>query len=738
VSGTVEGPAVQAQSIYGGVHFEAAMAPPLPPPAQLPPPPAAFTGRTLELAALDGHAAAQEPGRVGLLVITGAGGVGKTALALHWLHQASGQYAGALYADLGGHVPGAARRPGEILTGFLRALNVPAGQIPLTLSEQAALFRSVTSRHRLIVLLDNPVSAGQVRALLPGSPPSQAPKPTAGEAPGGDQRPGGPPTLVVVTTRRRITGLAIDGARFIGLGPLGEDAAVELLSRTVGAARAAREPDAVRRVVRMCSHLPIAVCVCAARLAPRPRWGISRIADELASEQDRLAVLSLTGDVSVRAVFDLSYRALAEPAARVYRLTSLLPGPEFGPGLVAAAVGMDPRDTGELLETLADASLLEETAEQRYRFHDLIRLHAREHASGHPAQEQRTVITRGVTWFLRQAVAADEVIMPYRWRLNPMYQHSHGSPAYAGPAQALDAQEASLPGVLAATRLASEQELHELAWQLCEAMWGLFMHRKLVRPWIGSHLVGLASAQACGNRRAQARMSVQLGSAYQAVGRHGDARHLFTGALALEQQEDHQIGIATALEQLGRCELAEDRPDKAIGHFTRARAIFAAIGRPRAVALMARCTGDALIAAGRPSQAITELLQASTQFAELPDPFMHARALTVLAKAYLAAGQPSQAAPFLEEALATMTELGIPHEQGRIHDVLAQARQPAINERGAEHHSTVPGHRRSRDCDGEPVTGAGNHPAPVPATGSRRHRSAGIPVQDPFESPCGG
>src|SRR5579875_2831905 len=161
VSGTVEGPAVQAQSIYGGVHFEAAMAPPLPPPAQLPPPPAAFTGRTLELAALDGHAAAQEPGRVGLLVITGAGGVGKTALALHWLHQASGQYAGALYADLGGHVPGAARRPDEILTGFLRALNVPAGLIPLTLSEQAALFRSVTSRHRLIVLLDNPVSAGQ-------------------------------------------------------------------------------------------------------------------------------------------------------------------------------------------------------------------------------------------------------------------------------------------------------------------------------------------------------------------------------------------------------------------------------------------------------------------------------------------------------------------------------------------------------------------------------------------------
>jgi tetratricopeptide (TPR) repeat protein len=671
VSGLVQGSAVQAQSIYGGVHVEAVRPLSLPPPAQLPAPPANFTGRGRELALLDQCIAAQDPGRVRLLVITGVGGTGKTALALHWLHRGSGRYSGgALYADLGGHVPGAIRRPGDVLTGFLRALSVPGEQIPLDLSEQASLFRSVTSRRRMIVLLDNPVSAGQVRALLPGTPPGRMPRTNPPEA---DQRPNEPPSLVVVTTRRRITGLAIDGARFVDLGPLREDAAVELLSRTVGADRADREPDAVRRVVRMCSHLPIAVCVCAARLAPHPQWGISRIADELASEHDRLAALSVAGDVSVRAVFDLSYRTLPEQAARVYRLASLLPGPEFGPDLAAAGVGTAPRDTGELLEILADASLLEETAEQRYRFHDLIRLHAREHASDHAAYERQAVSTRGVTWYLRQAVAADEVILPYRWRLNPMYQHDSRSPAYAGPAQALDSQEARLPGVLAAIRAAAEQELHELAWQLCEAMWGLFMHRKLVRPWISSHLVGLASARACGNRRAQARMSVQLGAAYLAVGRHDDARGLFTEALELERQEDHQMGVATALEQLGRSELAEGRPDEAISRFTEARAIFAEIGKLRAVALMARCTGDALIAAGRPGQAITELLQASAQFAALPDPFMYARALTVLAKAHLAAGQASQATPPLQEALATMTELGIPYEQGRIYDVLAQA-----------------------------------------------------------------
>jgi tetratricopeptide (TPR) repeat protein len=320
--------------------------------------------------------------------------------------------------------------------------------------------------------------------------------------------------------------------------------------------------------------------------------------------------------------------------------------------------------------------LLEETGEQRYRFHDLLKLHAREHASVHPAQERQTVITRGVTWYLEQAVAADEVILPYRWRLNPMYQHDSRSPSYSGQAQALDAQEASLPGALAATRAASEQELHELAWQLCEAMWGLFMHRKLVRPWISSHLVGLASARVCGNRRAQARMSVQLGAAYLTVDRRDDARNLFAEALELERQEEHQIGIATALEQLGRSELADNRPEEAIGYFTEARGIFGEIGRPRAVALMARCIGDALIAADKPGQAIAELLEASAKFAALPDPFMHARALTVLARAYLAAGQPGRALPVLKDALATMTSLGIPYEQGRIYEALAEtARQ---------------------------------------------------------------
>jgi hypothetical protein len=128
------------------------------------------------------------------------------------------------------------------------------------------------------------------------------------------------PSLVVVTTRWRIGGLAIDGAWFTELGPLDEPDAVELLDRVAGAGRAWSEPRAARAVVRLCGRLPLAVCVSGARLAPRPRWPVERMAAELASERGRLTALHLTGDLSVRTAFDVSYQALPEDTARAYRL----------------------------------------------------------------------------------------------------------------------------------------------------------------------------------------------------------------------------------------------------------------------------------------------------------------------------------------------------------------------------------------------------------------------------------
>jgi tetratricopeptide (TPR) repeat protein len=653
ISGVVHGHAVQVQSIHGDVYFGAVPAERMPAPCQLPAAPVTFTGRSRELAALRQVVADGIPEATRLAVVAGAGGAGKTSLVSYWLHQMRGRFEGGqFYADLGGHQPGGPVSPGDVLGGFLRALGVAPERVPVSLAEQSALWRSLTAGQRVIVFLDNAASAAQVRALLPGAGPN----------------------LVAVTTRRRLPGLAMDGARFVLLGPLEQADAVELLDRVAGAGRTSSDPEAAQAVVTLCGRLPLAVCVSAARLAAHPDWPVSRVAGELALERHRLAALSIEEDMSVRAAFDVSYRALGSEAARLYRLAALIPGADFCPGLAAAGTATDPERVSDLLGVLADASLLEETADQRFGFHDLVRLHARELAAGEPPGEQRAVVTRSVQWYLRRAVDADLVVISGRWRLGPVYgQARQTGPAYAGPAQALAWLETQLPGLAAAVRAAHDQQLHEEAWQLCEALWGLFAFRKHFGLWIELHLLGIASAQACGNRRAEARMHAQLGLAYRQLGRHGQAHGEFAAALDLDRAEGHSAGEATALEHLGLTSLSTGNLDKAITLFEEARTIFQRADVPRGVAMMTCHIGEAHRDAGRYQQAAGFLAEASGLSAALGDSYNQARALTGLGQALTGDGKPAQAMAPLDEALTIMTVQGAPYEQARVQVAIALA-----------------------------------------------------------------
>jgi tetratricopeptide (TPR) repeat protein len=670
LSGTVHGSAVQARTIQGDVHFSIAQSapPPMPVPAQLPPVPANFTDRTAELAILDRLAADYEPARrLVVIVITGAGGTGKTSLGSYWLHRVSEGYeGGALYADLAGHQPDTAANPGDVLSAFLRSLGTPPEQIPVPLNEQAAFYRSVTSGRRILLLLDNAASAAQVRALIPG--PGR--RPAVGSLSKSDEPER--PTVVIVTSRWRIAGLATEGAHFIDIGSLDDASATTLLDRIVGPARTAAERDAARSIVRLCAGLPLAVCVAGARLASHAKWPVSRIAADLAREKDRLAALSITEDLSVRAAFDASYRALPTGVRRLYRLLSLAPGPGFSLELAAAIADADPARARQMLDALAEGSLLEETGHEHYRFHDLIRLHASEQVRDEPEGERRAAFTRAITWYLENAIAADLVIHPRRWRLNPMYDQARAlPPAYDSPADALRWLESELSALLAAIRAAYDQGLYKQAWQLCEAMWGFFSNRNYFQPWTASHQLGIEAARADGNRQAEARVRAQLGLAHLHLGWNREAREQYAAALALDRAEQHRIGEATALEHLGLVDLADGLPDDAIGNFTQALAIFQDLPAPRGAAMMICHIGEAHRAAGRYPDAARELAEARLVFATLPDPYNEARALTELGLVHLAAGKPDTALQPLSHALDAMTSLDSPYEQARIRVALA-------------------------------------------------------------------
>jgi tetratricopeptide (TPR) repeat protein len=683
-SGTVSGAAVQAARIQGDVNINLTQSP-VPRasvPAQLPPVPANFTNRAAELALLDNMVAEHDPARrLSVAVISGGGGVGKTSLGIYWMHQMSAGYeGGALYADLRGHQHDAAARPADVLAGFLRALGTPPAQIPLTLDELAALFRTATSGRRMLVFLDNAASAAQVRALLPG------PGPRAASSPHDTNKHQDQPSVVLVTTRWRLAGLATEGARFIGVGPLDEASASTLFAHVAGADRVAAEPDAARSVVRICAGLPLAVCVAGAHVATRSRRPMAQLAANLSVQRQRLATLA-ADDLSVSSAFDTTYHALPAEIARGYRMLAAIPGPDFGPETAAACISGDAALAGDLLDALTGASLLQETGDQRFRYHDLVKLHALAQGYAQPGGELRAAAARAITWYLEQAVAADLVVIPGRWRLNLMYEHARAkAPAFAGAAEALAWLESELECLSAAVTAAYDLGLFRLSWQLCEALWGLFANRNYFRPWTRTHRTGIAAAQADGNRRAEARMRMQLGLAFLHLRRLADAREQYVLALALDQGEGHRIGEATVLEQLGLIDLAEGRLDEATEMFSRARDIFREISVPRGVAMMTCHIGEAHRDAGRYPEAIRDLTEARDMFAALPDRYNETRAITELGRTRLLAGEPKEAGQLLALALDAMTALDSPYEQARIRVALADVAAYLGDADGAHRH----------------------------------------------------
>lgn len=354
-------------------------------PAELPVPVGDLVGREAQVAHVREHAErAAAGGRPGAPVLTfhGPPGVGKTSLAVYAGDRVRAAFPdGQLFADLRG-TAAEPLDPAEALGAFLRSLGTPEERIPPAAAERAGLFRTLTRSLRLLVVLDDAVHEGQVRPLLPA----------------------GPHCLTLVTGRRPLTGL--DGAGRVALDVLAPGDSVRLLGAIVGHERVGQEPAQVRRLAELCGHLPLALRIAGNRLAARPGWRVGHLTGWLGDHRHRLTALT-AGDLEVRSAFDVSYRRLGPRAAAVFRHAALIPGPDFGAETAAAAAGVAAPDALAALEELADAGLLTTTG-TRYRFHDLVRLYARERldaedrrervrAAGHePGSVRRAGLGRGV------------------------------------------------------------------------------------------------------------------------------------------------------------------------------------------------------------------------------------------------------------------------------------------------------------------------------------------------------
>ncbi|MDG5805278.1 BTAD domain-containing putative transcriptional regulator [Streptomyces ossamyceticus] len=333
-----------------------------PVPAQLPPGPASFTARDRELAELVGvlsaEPAAQTPTT---LVLSGGGGIGKTALAVQSAHQVRDRFPdGQLFVELEGStrcpVP-----PGEILARLLVGLGVPDTAVPASLGGRIALFRSVTDGRRMLVVLDDAENAAQVRPFVPGT--------------GGSR--------LVVTSRNRLTDL--DGARTMVVEPLSEASALDLLRRIVGRRRTALEPLAARQIAVGCAGLPLAVRIIGSRISARPRRGLADVARRLGDEQRLLDELEV-GDLAVRPVLESTYATIRDRTVAgiglggAFRVLGTEVSAPFGWESAAALIGCSPDSAEDVLDALVDANLLSEHDQGRYLMDRLARAYARERA----------------------------------------------------------------------------------------------------------------------------------------------------------------------------------------------------------------------------------------------------------------------------------------------------------------------------------------------------------------------
>lgn len=650
LTGTSYGSVVQAGTI-NNLYLR-----PLPettPPSQLPPVSRFFTGRRRELAELT-HWSASSRHDPMVAVITGLGGVGKTTLALRFLHDQRARFVdGQLYADLGAlSTAGRPAGPESILEWFLVALGLSPQQVPAGLSERAALFRSVTASRVIAVLLDNAFSVAQVRPLLPTSSGS----------------------VVLVTSRWRLAGLRAGGAHFLTIEPMDVAESVTLLDRIVGDDRIVQERDEAAELARLCGGMPIALSVAGARLIARPNRPVVREVG-LLRQTNPVAALAVDGETPVQAVFDLSYSDLRPREARIYRTSALHPGRSFGVGVVAAAVRQSVEDVEQDLDALAARNLLTETDDGRFRFHDLLLLHARQQADREPPDDRRTAVHRMAEWYLDMMIRVDLTLRPTRRRIGSRFLTATDDMRFDTIGAAIDWAERERDNVTRVLRVIAEQRWDDIAWEFCEALWGFLVHTRRYDMWAEAHEIGLAAAGRCGDRVAEARVRTQLASGLAGLRRFEEAREHAQAALEIAREDGDRFGMADTLWEMAGIAQGQGDLQGALACLSEVRAIREVIGTERSLALCRRRTGQVLCDLGSFAEGAKELRHAAAAFAELGDVRSHERTLTFLGVALTRSGRPVEAREMLNRAADVARRLGIRYDEAVVLDALGDANE---------------------------------------------------------------
>ncbi|MEU6246589.1 tetratricopeptide repeat protein [Glycomyces sp. NPDC047010] len=650
----------------------------------------AFTGRGEELRRLDrllrGHRK-----DAAVAVLTGTGGVGKTALAVHWARSRAVRAAfadGCAYLDLNGYAEAPPVTPEQAMTRLLEQLGTDPQALPADPAALSAQYQESLRGRRILVVLDNAHAEPQVRPLLPA----------------------GPGCLAVVTSRNRLDGLHAtrSGVTDLALDALTGAEADALLRSLLGRlAVKGAGGDEIAAFTAACGRLPLAIHIAAANyLTHHSRTAsIGEYAETLAADRlGHLQVGPTDPSTSVAAAMDASYQHLTPAAQRAYRLLGLHPGPDFTAAIAASLTGQGPADTAAALLELTRANLLAEGARGRFAFHDLLRDHAVLLGRSGSEAERLEAMRRLLDHYVHTAYPAALLIQPSTHELAvPLAEPAPG----AAPETLADRDaavawfEAEHPGMTATAIRQAPGAFDAQVWQSSWALFGFFSVRGRLRDHLALCRTALAAAERLGSIAAQANTLRALAWSETRLGRFDESRAHLLRALELSAGTGDLIGRAATYHSLAGLAGQQGRHAEGLDHSRRVLELFTTAGSPVGIARGLNAVGwfhaqlgdypealdhcERALAAARglepghraPMEAMTwdslglihfrlgnhdearsYYLRALARDRELGEHLDAAHALTSLGDLHLASGHPAAACTAWQQALDTFTDLG--------------------------------------------------------------------------------
>lgn len=601
-----------------------------------------FTGRTAVVDRLRRAVDEADAFAPVVQVIDGMPGSGKTALAVHVGNLLAARYPDAqLFIDLHGHSERSPVEPATALAILLRQLQVPGELIPADFDERVLLWRREIGSRRALVILDNAASSAQVRPLLPAEPGC----------------------LVLVTSRRRLTGL--DGVRPESLGVLPAVEAVDLLVRIAGQ-RVRAEPAAAAEVVRRCGGLPLAIRLAGSRLAHRPRWRVAELTRRLGVEHAVLSELTAE-DRAVARAFALSYDHLAEPEQRMFRLLGLYPADDFDAAAIAALAELTRDRAQDMLDDLVDQHLLEETGDGRFRLHDLIREYVHELVQRLPVADRRAAEVRLFDYYLHAAVALSR------------HQEPPSARRTFQPAAPLRPDLRPPPGTVGAEWIARERaalhavsrRCHELGedaytWLIARASWRLWYAHGYYDDLIATHERALTAARRLDDDLTIGLVANYLASGYYRVGRLTEAIDLMEEAVSRLTTAGNPVATALAGTNLAAILADIGRLDRARYHVNRSLEVCRRSGNIAGLGHAAHASGIIAMRRMRPREALRWHRLALLLHRQAGTELQRVIALGNVAHARATLGEHGPAMRQLRVALALARRAGAAHGEAEI------------------------------------------------------------------------